>query len=36
MATNTIAGVNLAQIAEESLPALTSMLQQLSALVTDF
>ena len=36
MATNTIAGVNLAQIAEESLPALTSMLQPLSALVTDF
>jgi len=36
MATNTIAGVNLAQIAEESLPALTSLLQPLSALVTDF
>lgn len=36
MATNTIAGANLAQIAEESLPALTSLLQPLSALVTDF
>jgi len=36
MATNTIAGANLAEIAQESLPALTSLLQPLSALVTDF
>lgn len=33
---NTIAGVNLAEIAQESLPALQSLLQPLQALVTDF
>ena len=33
---NTIAGVNLAQIAQESLPALQSLFAPLSALTTDF
>lgn len=36
MATNTIAGVNLAQIAEESLPALQSLFAPLNGIVTDF
>lgn len=36
MATNTIAGVNLAQIAEESLPALQSLFAPLAGIVTDF
>lgn len=33
---NTIAGVNLAQIAQESLPALTDLFAPLNALATDF
>lgn len=36
MATNTIAGVNLAQIAEESLPSLQSLFAPLAGIVTDF
>lgn len=36
MATNTIAGVNLAAIAEESLPALQSLFAPLNGVVTDF
>lgn len=36
MATNTIAGVNLAQIAEETLPALQSLFAPLNGVVTDF
>lgn len=36
MATNTIAGVNLAQIAEETLPALTSRFAPLAGIITDF
>lgn len=33
---NTIAGVNLAQVAQESLPALTDLFAPLNALATDF
>jgi hypothetical protein len=36
MATNTIAGVNLAAIAEETLPALQSLFAPLAGIVTDF
>lgn len=36
MATNTIAGVNLAQIAQESLPALQSCFASLRGIMTDF
>jgi len=36
MATNTISGVNLASIAEESLPALQSCFAPLAGIITDF
>jgi len=36
MATNTIAGCNLAQIAEESLPALQSLFAPIAGVVSDF
>jgi hypothetical protein len=36
MATNTIAGVNLAQIAEETLPSLQSLFAPLAGVITDF
>jgi len=36
MATNTIAGVNLAQVAEESLPFLSDLFAPLNGIVTDF
>jgi len=36
MATNTIAGANLAQIAEETLPHLQSCFAPLAGIVTDF
>ena len=36
MATNTIAGVNLAQIAEETLPHLQALFAPLAGVITDF
>lgn len=36
MATNTIAGVNLAQIAEETLPHLSALFAPLNGIITDF